>query len=107
MRRIIIIPGNDYRYISRCVLLPCCGLASSVELDVLSELLSIAGAAFPQGLSVGHYVTQMSADKVYAIREKFCRKVEISADRQDSRLTTHYSLFIACVKKVKHTNNNY
>ena len=93
MRRIIIIPCNDYRYISRCVLLPCCGLASSVELDVLSELLS--------------YVTQMSADKVYAIREKFCRKVEISADRQDSRLTTHYSLFIACVKKVKHTNNNY
>ena len=75
-------------------------MATSVELDVLSELLATAGAAFPQALSVGNYVSQMPADKVYAIREKFCRKVGISTDRQDSRLMTHYSLFIACVKKV-------
>ena len=89
-----------FRYVNTCVLLPCCGLATSVEMDVLSELLATARAAFPQALSVGNYVTQMPADKVYAIREKFCRKVGISTDRQDSRLMTHYSLFIACVKKV-------
>ena len=52
--------------------------ATSVELDVLSDVLATTGAAFPQALSVGKYVTQMPADKVYTIREKFCRKVGIS-----------------------------
>lgn len=42
----------------------------------------------------------MCADKVYTVREKFRRKVGISADIQDSRLLTHYFLYAACVKKV-------
>ena len=74
MQYIIIISDNYYRYISRCVLLPCCGVASFVKLDVLPESLSITGAEFPQAFtSIGHYVTHTSPDKVYTIRDKFCK----------------------------------
>ena len=83
------------------MLLPCCGSASSVELDVLSDLLDTVRAAFPQALRVGHYITVMSPDKLYSIRSKLERKVGMGdLSQQDSRMMTHYSLFVACVKKV-------
>lgn len=83
------------------MLLPCCGSAASVELDVLADLLETVRAAFPQALSVGHYIKVMSPEKLYTIRTKLERKVGMGDLSQDSRLMTHYSLVIACVKKVK------
>ena len=82
----------------RCVLLPCTGSSSSVELDVLSEILCNAGAAFPEALKVGNSVLKMKPERLYRIRNRVSSILGESVE--DSRLLTQYSFFIACVKKV-------
>ena len=87
-----------HRYMSRCVLLPCTGSSSQVELDVLSEILSNAGAAFPEALKVGNSVLKMKPERLYRIRNRVSSVLgEII---EDSRLLTQYAFYIACVKKV-------
>ena len=42
----------SFRYMYRCVLLPCSGASSPVELDVLDRILTKVGAAFSEALTV-------------------------------------------------------
>ena len=85
----------------RCVLLPCSGSSSAVELDVLDQILERAGAAFSEALRVGHSVMKMKADRLYKIRDRVSSI--LGAHVEDSRLLTHYAFYIACVKKVIYT----
>ena len=79
----------------RCILLPCTGSSSPVELDVLSDILSNAGAAFPAALKVGHSVLKMKPERFYRLRERVSSTLGDTIE--DSR---HYAFYIACVKKV-------
>lgn len=87
-----------FRYISRCVLLPCSGNSSPVELDVLNDTVSIAGAAFSAALSIGNSVVNMKPKRLYKIRDRVSSA--LGGIVEDSRLLTHYAFYIACVKKV-------
>ena len=82
----------------RCVLLPCSGSSSPVELDVLSKILSDAGAAFSEALKVGNSVLKMKPERLYRIRNRMSSTLGETVE--DSRLLTQYAFYIACVKKV-------
>ena len=82
----------------RCVLLPCSGSSSPVELDVLSKILSNAGAAFSDALKVGNSVLKIKPERLYRIRNRVSSILGETVE--DSRLLTQYAFYIACVKKV-------
>ena len=82
----------------RCVFLPCTGSSSPVELDVLSEILSNVGAAFPEALKVRNSVLKMKPDRLYRIKNRVSSILGDSIEY--SRLLTQYAFYIACVKKV-------
>ena len=81
-----------------CVLLPCTGSSAQVELDVLSEILSNARAAFPEVLKVGNSVLKMKPERLYRVRNRVSSVLGDSVE--DFRLLTQYAFYIACVKKV-------
>ena len=64
----------------------------------MDELLKKAVSAFPVVLFVGKKVEDMAAEDLYKIRDRFEEAVGHGLD--DSRITTHYALIIACALEV-------
>ena len=79
-------------------LLPCAADSPNVELDGMDDLLKKAVAAFPVALSIGKKIEDLVAADLYLIRDKF--ELAVGHRLDDSRLTTHYALIIACAIEV-------
>ena len=79
-------------------MLPCAADSPNVELDVMDDLLKKAVAAFPVALSIGKKIEDLVAADLYLIRDKF--ELAVGHRLDDSRLTTHYALIIACAIEV-------
>ncbi|KAL5499864.1 hypothetical protein EMCRGX_G011329 [Ephydatia muelleri] len=98
------LTADEPRFLCRCILLPCAADSPNVELDVMDDLLKKAVAAFPVALSIGKKIEDLVAADLYLIRDKF--ELAVGHRLDDSRLTTHYALIVACaiehVVKIRH-----